>query len=201
MPNPVDTYISHAAPFAQPILRHLQKLVLETCPDAEEMIKWSFPNYVYKGTILCSFAAFKSHCTFGFWNAAAMSDPQGILNPVGETSMGQLGKIKSLNDLPPDYILKEYILQAAELNSRGVKVQKKTKQAKEIQPSPEFMALLQKNKIALKNWGNFTPGKHREYIEWMEGAKTEITRDKRRQQAIENIREGKSLNWKYEQKS
>lgn len=44
----------------------------------------------------------------------------------------------------------------------------------------------------------FTPGKQREYIEWLEDAKTEATRLRRLEQAVEWIAEGKSRNWKYE---
>lgn len=40
----VDAYIAKAAPFAQPILRHIRVIVHAACPDAEETMKWSFPH-------------------------------------------------------------------------------------------------------------------------------------------------------------
>jgi len=46
----------------------------------------------------------------------------------------------------------------------------------------------------------FSPGKRREYIEWLAEAKTEETRNKRLETAIQWIAEGKSRNWKYERK-
>jgi len=48
--NRVDVYIAKAAPFAQSILNHLSELVHKACLDVEETIKWSFPNFNYKGT-------------------------------------------------------------------------------------------------------------------------------------------------------
>src|SRR5688572_15739013 len=91
----IDDYIKKAAPFAQPILRHLRALVHKGCPDVEETMKWSVPHFDYKG-ILCSMAAFKQHCTFGFWKASIMKDPEQILKLVGKTAMGHFDKITSL---------------------------------------------------------------------------------------------------------
>ncbi len=63
----VDAYVAKAQPFAQPIMKHLRDLVHKGCPEAEEAIKWSRPFFVYRGAILCNMAAFKQHCSFGFW--------------------------------------------------------------------------------------------------------------------------------------
>ncbi|MGI8634335.1 MAG: DUF5655 domain-containing protein, partial [Segetibacter sp.] len=52
----IDDYINKAADFAQPILKHLRKVVNTACPYVKEAMKWSFPNFEYNGTILCSMA-------------------------------------------------------------------------------------------------------------------------------------------------
>src|SRR4051812_18537522 len=64
----VDAYIAKAAPFAQPIPKHLRKAVHAACPEVTEDIKWSMPSFIYNGKILCGMAAFKAHATFGFWH-------------------------------------------------------------------------------------------------------------------------------------
>ena len=56
----VDDYILSSADFAKPILEYLRMLVVKACPEVQESIKWSFPNFTYKGSILCSKAAFKT---------------------------------------------------------------------------------------------------------------------------------------------
>ncbi|RYF86427.1 MAG: DUF1801 domain-containing protein, partial [Chitinophagaceae bacterium] len=43
MEKRIDEYIAKAAPFAQPILKHIRALVHKTCPDVEERIKWGMP--------------------------------------------------------------------------------------------------------------------------------------------------------------
>ena len=62
----IDAYIAKSAEFAQPILKHLRKIVHTACPDVQETLKWGMPHFDYKG-MLCGMAAFKQHCTFGFW--------------------------------------------------------------------------------------------------------------------------------------
>lgn len=195
----IDAYIAKAAPFAQPILLHLRALVHDARPDVEETMKWSFPHFDYKGSILCSMAAFKQHCAFTFFKYALMEDPHGIFNTIGKTAMGQLGQIKDLKDLPKDKIIKEYIRQAMKLNEAGVKLPAKNKPSTVALDTPEYFAkALKKNKQAQTVFEGFSAGKRKEYIEWLEEAKTEATREKRLATAIEWIAEGKARHWKYQ---
>lgn len=43
----------------------------------------------------------------------------------------------------------------------------------------------------------FSPSAQREYVEWLTGATSDETRDRRLETAIEWMAEGKSRNWKY----
>ena len=195
----IDDYISKSAPFAQPILKHLRLLVHRACPGVTETIKWSFPHFDYYG-ILCSMAAFRQHCSFGFWKASIMKDPQNILTRVGKTAMGHFEKITSLKDLPSDKIMIAYIQQAANLNEEGIKVPEKVKRAgKNEIPMPEGLALaLKRNKKAQFTFDNFSPSHKREYLEWITEAKTDATREKRIATTIEWLNQGKNRNWKYQ---
>ena len=47
-------------------------------------------------------------------------------------------------------------------------------------------------------WAAFPPGCRREYCEWVADAKRDETRAKRVAQTIAQTREGKRMNWKYE---
>jgi uncharacterized protein YdeI (YjbR/CyaY-like superfamily) len=199
----VDAYIARAADFAKPILEHLRQVVHEGCPGVQETIKWGVPHFEYKGNILCGIAAFKQHCAFGFWLGANLSDPDKILNKVGATSMGNLGPLKTLKDLPPKKILKKYIKEAMVLGETGVKKEPKKLEnavAKNIKVPPYFLSALKKNKQALAAFKDLSISRRKEYIEWITGAKTEDTRNKRMATSITWLSEGKSLNWKYEKK-
>ena len=194
----VDAYIEKAQTFAKPILIHLRELVHKACPEVEETIKWSFPNFDYKGPF-CSMAAFKEHCSFGFWKAAIMKDAEK-LKANQESAMGHLGKIKSFKDLPSDKVLTGYIKVAMRLNEEGIKLPAlaKSTEKKELLIPDYFTKALSKNKTAHKIFEAFSPSHKKEYVEWITEAKTEETRNKRMQKALEQIIEGKGLNWKYQ---
>ena len=195
----IDNYIAKAAPFAQPILHHLRQIVHTACPQVEEAMKWSFPNFMYKGSILCSMAAFKQHCTFGFWQGSLLKDTHNVLEAAGErTSMGHFGPIKSLKNLPSDKIVISYIYQAMELIDAGAKVPKK-KAAPVVLETPDyFLAELKKAPTAMTYFEKISPSQKKEYVQWITEAKTEATRTKRMNTAVEWLSEGKSRNWKYE---
>ena len=195
----VDVYIAKSAPFAQPILNHLRYLVHKGCPDVEETIKWSFASFDYKGP-LCSMAAFKEHCAFGFWKAALMKDADKMKDNQ-QNSMGHAGKIKSLADLPPDKVIISWIKEAAKLNDDGVKLPPRKKTEKKDLVIPEyFTQAIGKNKKALTAFENFSPSHKKEYVQWVTEAKTEETKNRRMDTAFEWMAEGKGRNWKYERK-
>ena len=196
----VDTYIAKSANFARPILHHLRSLVYEACPDVEETIKWSFPNFSYKG-ILCSMASFKQHCAFTFWKGALMKDADELIRN-NKTAMGHLGQIGSLKGLPSDKKIISMIKEAMKLNENDIKLpaRRKTISNKEIEIPAGLQKELKKNKDASTIFNNFSPSHKREYIEWINEAKTEATIMKRIETTIEWIMEGKSRNWKYMKK-
>ncbi|MDF2452588.1 MAG: hypothetical protein K0S26_2092 [Bacteroidota bacterium] len=196
----VDAYIKKAEPFAQPILIHLRELVHKACPDIEETMKWSFPNFVYKGGTICSMASFKKHMAFTFWKAALMKDASLFeLNAKSEVAMGHMGKITSLNELPADKKMIAYIKEAASLNEKGIKLPSKKRaiETKEIEAPTYLLAALKKNKKAKDTYEGFSYSNKKEYVTWLEEAKTETTRNKRLEEAIEWMAEGKIRHWKY----
>jgi len=193
-----DAYIGKAAPFAKPILLKLRKLIFQACPDAVETIKWGFPNYEIHGSMLCNMASFKEHCSFGFWKASLLKDPNDILHLADKHAMGHFDKLLSVKDLPADKILIAYLKEAALLNKNNVKVPKAKAAPKQELPIPKLLAAaLKKNKKATAVFEAFPPSHRREYIEWITEAKTEETQNKRVATTLEWLEEGKSRNWKY----
>jgi uncharacterized protein YdeI (YjbR/CyaY-like superfamily) len=192
----VDAYIAKSADFARPILAHLREVVHAACPDAEETMKWSFPHFQYKG-ILCSMAAFKEHCAFGFWKSSLVL---GEASGGSDEAMGQFGRITKLSDLPSKKVLTGYIKKAMELNEAGVKSptrsKPKTPRAEPVVPD-DLAAALEKNAAAHASFQDFSPSHKREYVEWITEARTSATRTRRLATAIEWMAEGKSRNWKY----
>jgi uncharacterized protein YdeI (YjbR/CyaY-like superfamily) len=188
----VDAYIEKSQEFARPILAQLRATIHVACPGVEEAMKWSFPHFMYKG-MLCSMAAFKQHCAFGFWKGSLVLD-----GARDADAMGQFGRITKASELPPKKVLIGYIKKAAALNDDGVKVAKKTKRpAPALRIPPTLTAALKKNKTAQAAFTGFSPSHKREYSEWIAEAKSDDTRARRLQTAIEWIAEGKTRHWKY----
>ena len=196
----IDEYILKAQPFAQPILSHLRNLVHDACTDVVETIKWGMPFMEYKGP-LCNMAAFKAHCSFGFWKAALMCN-SGELAKNQNSAMGHFGRITSLKDLRADKEIIALIKEAVQLNEKGKKVASKEKNTKtvEIATPDYFIKALKRNKKAFEIFEAFAPSHRKEYNSWLLDAKTETTRNKRMAQAIDWIENGKGRNWKYENK-
>lgn len=195
----IDAYIEKSADFAKPILNHLREVIHATSADIEEGWKWSFPNFMYKGKILCSLAAFKNHCSFGFWNASLMPDPDNLFTEQERDGMGHFGKITTLKDLPKDSVLKKYIKAAMQLTDEGAKMPKKPKAEKAELEVPDYLLkALKQNKEAKAVFDAFSYSNKKDYVEWITEAKTKATRDKRMSQAIEWMAEGKTRHWKYQ---
>ena len=195
----IDAYIENAQPFAKPILHYLREIIHETCPDVEEGWKWGFPHFMYKGKNLCVFTAFKQHCGFGFWLEKEMKTITELTKDAERTGMFTLGKITSIDDLPSKVLLKAAIKEAMDLTDMGVTLKKAAPEKKEKEVPAYFSDALNQNTDAKKVFENASPSFRKEYIMWITDAKTEATRNKRMEQALEWISEGKGRNWKYEE--
>ena len=191
--NRIDGYIEKAQPFAKDILIEIRKRIHDFCPDINETMKWSFPHFMLNDKILCSMAAFKQHCSFGFWLASIMNN-----HDFKQVGMGDLGKMKSIEDLPKIDVFKTMLFEARDLTLAGKSITKKATTKSELIESEEFLIQLKSNKFAFEFYNKLSPSHKKEYNSWILEAKTELTRNKRIKQALEWISEGKARNWKYE---
>jgi uncharacterized protein YdeI (YjbR/CyaY-like superfamily) len=192
----IDAYIRKSAAFAQPILRHLRKLVRANCPAVEETMKWGFPHFMHRG-ILCSMAAFTAHCTFGFWNRELVL---GKGKAAKETAHGQFGRIAARSDLPSDKALAGYIKRAVELNEAGTRkaAPARPKFRAELLVPEDLLRGLRNSKRALATFEQFSYSHKKEYIQWLAEAKRDETRLQRLETAIAWMAEGKPRHWKYQ---
>jgi len=189
----VDDYIEKKGDFARPILTHLRNLIHRRVPAVEETIKWSMPFFTYKGELLANMAAFKAHAAFGFWSRGELATGQ-----EGET-MGQYGRILSRETMPDDAILIDALDKAIAMIDAGTKSQRSVRTPKpDVAVPVELATALADDAEAAAQWNAFPPGSRREYCEWIADAKRDDTRARRVAQTIAQTRDGKKMNWKYE---
>ena len=186
----IDAYIARAQPFAQAILMKLRERVHAVVPDIEEAMKWSHPAFCRNGKIVLGAASFKEHVAINFWRGQEL----GLQTKEG--AMGQLGKLTSLDDLPPE--LDVIIARAASLIDAPAPRRPKHPPKAFPDIHPEFAAALENAPEAKSVFDGFAPSHRREYLEWVLEAKLDTTRQKRIANAIEWLAEGKRRNWKYE---
>lgn len=191
----IDTYIAKSQPFARPVLEHVRTRVHAVLPNADEAVKWGMPSYLLDGKILLITAAFKAHVALNFWRGAELR--------VGHSrnAMGQFGKIRSIDELPPDDALDALIRDAAEL-SKSAPARRRAPQAAKapLVLHPDFAAALSDAPLAMQTFEAFSASAQRDYSEWIEQAKQDATRRKRIATAVEWLSEGKRRQWKYEKR-
>ena len=197
----VDDYIAAAAPFARAPMEHVREAMHAALPDVTEAIKWSHPFYLLDGRPFASMAAFKAHCSLGFWKGGRPVAEE-VAGPR-DKAMGQFGRIESLSDLPTAAALRKLIVaaRAAWLSEKQEKASAPpaAKPKREAPTVPDDLAAaLRARPGARKQFDAFTPSQQHEYVEWIVEAKRAATRESRIAQAVEWVAEGKTRNWKYQ---
>jgi len=196
----VDAYIAKKAPFAQPILKALREMAHEADPAIEEDIKWGAPAFMHKGIVFIM-AGFKEHVAVNFWKRGLIV-PSRTRRESDDKAMGQLGRIYSIDDLPPKKTIVGYVRTAVKLNEGGMPTPTRgkdapAKKAGPLRTPPSLAKALARNAKAKATYDGFSPSHKREYVEWISDAKTAETRDRRIEQALGWLAEGKPRNWKY----
>lgn len=197
----VTEYIKNSENFAQPILTHLREQIHKNCPEVVESIKWGAPHFDYKNDFMCVLTSAKNHCSLTFIKSEFMSDPRFAGGKKVKPGQRFMSRLTSMSDLPSDLELAAFIKEAVELNDNGVKLVKTAKAAPGSQPveTPAyFLEALSKNPVARQVFESQSPSFRRNYIVWLESAKTDTTRQQRVSEALSWIAEGKGRFWKYE---
>lgn len=197
----IDAYIEKAENFAKPILEHWRRLVHENCPNVEEAIKWGIPHFDYKGDHMCVMASHKAHCAFTFLKGELMSDPRLKATKDLKPIKRLLGKITQSSELLPDQEFIAMIKEAVQLNEKGLKVQREkplTEKPKILETPDYLQNALEGNPKAKAVFESKSNSFRKEYIIWISDAKTDQTRQKRIDEAMEWIAEGKGRFWKHQ---
>jgi uncharacterized protein YdeI (YjbR/CyaY-like superfamily) len=193
----IDTYIAEAGEFG-PLLTHLRKLIHQACPEITETIKWRSPFFLHQG-IVCNMAAFKAHCSFGFWRWREIFIDDPKMAETFKMGMGNFGRLTKRADLPSDAEIISMVKTAAALNEKPAKGPRVPKSA----PKPVLVPKVLQEALAKKPkakavFDGFSNTNRREYADWIAEAKTDETRDRRLATTIAQLLEGRTRHWKYQ---
>jgi len=189
----VDAYIAKAPAYAQPLLAQVRAVVHQACPDVVEGIKWSMPHFMYGGRNLLHLAAFKQHLSLGIWYGEAAE----VAREPGQP-MGNFGRITAPSELPTKARLTRLIRSGMAAIDSGETRRGSQKAAPRPAPEvpPDLAKALKGQPAARAFFESLPPSAQREYTEWLTEAKREETRQRRLEQTVAQLAEGKRRYWK-----
>jgi uncharacterized protein YdeI (YjbR/CyaY-like superfamily) len=189
--NPkVDVFISRAQKW-QDEYKKLREIVLD-CQLTEEF-KWMHPCYTFENNNVVLIHGFKEYVALLFHKGSLLKDDHGIL--VQQTENVQAGRQIRFTNLQEivemEFILKDYIDEAIEVEKSGLKVE--LKKTSEYNIPEEFQNKLDEIPVLKTAFKTLTPGRQRAYLLYFSAPKQSKTRASRVEKYIQHILNGKGL--------
>lgn len=164
--------------------------------ELEETLKWGAPVYTLDEKNVVGLGGFKSYFGLWFFQGALLADREKLLLNAqeGRTKAQRQMRFRSKDEIDGK-IVKAYVKEAIDLARRGVEI--KPERTKTVAVPPELRTALGKRKKAKAGFDGLTPGKRREYAEYVASAKRDETKQKRIDKILPMIEAGVGLNDKY----
>ena len=176
-------------------LETLRSIVLKT--ELNEAIKWSAPVYDLNGKNVLGLGAFKKHFCIWFFNGVFLKDDHNLLINAQENKTKGLRQMRfdNIDDINKDLVL-AYVKEAIE-NQRAGKEIKVVRKGKTVHIPKELQSVLSNDQDLQLAFSALTPGKQREYCEYISSAKREATKLSRLDKITPMILNGVGLHDKY----
>jgi uncharacterized protein YdeI (YjbR/CyaY-like superfamily) len=189
----VDEYILNVKE-GSGILIVLRELIGLT--ELKETVKWGIPVYTINDKNVLGIAAFKTYVGLWFYNGSFLKDDAGVLVNASEgvTKAMRQWRFTSVEEIDDKLVLK-YVNEAIENQKQGKEL--KPERNKPIIIPDELQIEFAEDKELENCFNRFTPGKQREFVNYISEAKTTETRKVRVQKVIPLILENIGLNDKY----
>ncbi len=190
----IEAYFAKEQPFKEGIAT-LREIALKT--NLGETLKWGSPVYTVDGKNVLGIMAFKKHFGIWFFNGVFLSDPKKVLENAqeGKTKAMRHWKFTDNDAIDPAVVL-AYIEEAIENQKKGLMV-KAERNTKKIEVPELLMGEFTRNKTMKSKFESLSPGKQRDYCEYISTAKQEKTKLSRLEKIKPMILEGVGLNDKY----
>ncbi|MHA8051840.1 DUF1801 domain-containing protein [Aquirufa sp. ROCK-SH2] len=159
----------------------------------EEEVKWGSPCYMFGKNNVIIIHGFKEYFGLLFFKGALMKDPHQLLVKPGEnTQAGRQMRFKSMEELvQKEDFIKEYVLEAIELEKAGAKVI--LKNPSEFSIPTEFQTHLNNDNELKTAFEKLTPGRQKAYCMYFADSKQSQTRENRIEKYIPRILSGKGM--------
>jgi uncharacterized protein YdeI (YjbR/CyaY-like superfamily) len=140
-----------------------------------ETVKWGHPCYMHAGRNIVLFGALREDMRLGFFNAALMTDPEGLLSRSGPNTQNPDCIRFHRNDqvAAQEESIRRYLREAMAYAEAGIKP---VKEAREVELPDELTEALEADPELAAAFGRLTPGRQRSYVIALSSAKKAETR-------------------------
>lgn len=158
--------------------------------------KWGSDIYTFEGKNVIGWGGFKNFFSLWFYNGVFLIDKYNVLISASEGKTKALRQWRFTNAAEMDeQKIYEYILESIQTIKDGKEIKVEKSPTKE--PIGLLKNSLDEDELFNIAFQKLTPGKRKEYIEYIEEAKQEKTQISRLDKIKPMILEGKGLNDKY----
>lgn len=190
----VDAYITRQPAWQREILRALRRAIHQADPEIKEVIKWGAPTFEDHGIIAWMFCA-TNWVHFSFTQGALLDPTHGLFEEGKDSSSKAKRTIKFTEDkhIPVDIII-GLVKEAVANNRAGKKVDFKVAKAgtQEFDVPREYEDYLKEHKL-FDDFKSRAFYQQKGWIEWIETAKHEDTRQKRAQLMLRELQTGQYM--------
>ena len=190
----VEEYIENN-PKWEEALTQLRQIILKT--ELSETVKWGMPTYCLNGKNVLGIGAFKNHFCLWFHQGVFLKDEHNLLINAQENKTKAMRQMRfmAIDDID-DTVVLAYVKESIENQKAGKEIKPK-KATKSVTVPKELNTVLKSNSDLNAAFKTLTPGKQREYCEYISEAKRDATKLKRLEKITPMILKGVGLHDKY----
>lgn len=188
-----DEFIAGAEQWQDELIR-LREILTST--TMEECVKWGAPCYTVNGVNVVGLGSFKSYFGLWFFQGALLADEAAVLVNAqeGVTKALRQWRMTSKKGIKVR-LIRTYLKDAIELAKRGEQI--KPSRNRPVVIPEELKAGFAKHRIAAAIFAKLTPGRQREFADYISSAKRDDTKQRRIAKILPMIVAGESPNDKY----
>lgn len=158
-----------------------------------EFVKWGHPCYMHAGRNIAIFGAFRGDFRLSFFNAALMTDPEGVLERQGpNTQTADCIRFARNEEVRgKETVIRAYLVEAMGYAEKGLVA---PKVEREIALPEELVEAMDSDPDLAEAFHVLTPGRQKGYVIALSSAKTSATRVARIEKFRAKIIAGKGAN-------
>lgn len=192
MSKTVEEYLDKNPEYTKELTK-LREIIHKT--ELVETVKWGIPTYTINGKNVVGIGAFKSYAGLWFFQGSFLKDPKNLLINAQEGKTKGLRQMRFENaEQIDEKIVYEYLQEAIENQKQGKEI--KPEKKKLVIPD-ELKEALSKDSQLAEAFDELTPGKQKEYAEYIAEAKQAKTKLTRLEKITPMIKSGVGLNDRY----